>query len=623
MPDESLTPCECPEPGFCPRHQCEKPPHWHALCRTRADYFQLWENACGPAQNHASSGNGHVPHVVRRNPSVPRRTPRVGLSPTPLPTWAVIVISHNYGQFLAECLESVLAQTVVPTEVLVIDDSSTDETPDVARQFASRHVTYRRVSCRNVHQARRAGFEATSAEVLCFLDADDSLPPDYLAAGLPLFSDPAVGLVYSDVELFGESMPTTATATDARCSNYPAEFDRAYLERDNFLHAGSLVRREALYLSRAFEHSIDPLLTQGDWFLWRHVLGDGWTAVKQPAFYKYRQHGTNWTGLMRQIPNDYFSYAGLRHETVTLFIPLSGRSTLWPALAAYLDRQTWPHAQVRLVLMDTSQDPGFSRKVQKWIASCDYPDVRHVRAAVARAGVADDNRYQPQVRDQVRLAVARIYNRLAREVSTDYAWVIEDDILPPADACERLLRGFNRDTASVSGIYLSRYDGLPSVWGEDCRHLSSPADGLQFTYGNGFGCVVLRGGVLRSTVFRAQGDYDRVFYRQLHASGLKAKIDWRVVCEHRHVEAASCRSRPCTPTRSASEAIPTRSASEAVPATSASTVPNCNPPTPTRSASEGVPATSARMTLAEPQPPDISRPVEFVSTAPRIPNPCS
>jgi cellulose synthase/poly-beta-1,6-N-acetylglucosamine synthase-like glycosyltransferase len=438
----------------------------------------------------------------------------------------VIVISHNYGRFLAECLESVLAQTARPSEILVIDDQSTDDTPSIAQAFADRGVLYLHVACGNVHRARCAGFESTTADILCFLDADDLLAPDYLAEGLKLFSAPAVGVVYSDVEYF---------MNRAGRSDYPATFDRAQLERDNYLHAGSLVRRDALLLSRVFEKSIDPLLTQGDWFLWRHVLRDGWTAAKQPGLYRYRQHSTNWSLAMQQAEASYFEYASLAHETVTLFIPLSGRRALWPDLAAYLDRQTWPHDQIRLVLLDTSQNKKFARAVRTWALKSDYRDVRCIEELVARAGVADDDRHEDDVKTEVRAGVARVYNRIAREVTTDYVWVVEDDILPPDDACERLLQGFDRRTISVSGLYLSRYDGLPCAWGADHRNFTQLGEGLQLVAGNGFGCVVVRGGVLRHTVFRGTGDYDCEFYRQIEATGDKAKIDWRVICEHRSV----------------------------------------------------------------------------------------
>jgi glycosyltransferase involved in cell wall biosynthesis len=447
---------------------------------------------------------------------------------------AVVVISHNYGRYLPECLSSVLAQTLQPAEIIVIDDSSTDDTPDVVRRFAKRGVRYQRVACHDVHQARRAGFESVRSDAICFLDADDLLPVDYLAAGLAGFSSSTVGFVYSDVESFGDDVCRSA---------YPEQFDRSRLEQDNFVHAGSLVRREALRVSQVFNEPIDPLVTHGDWFLWRSLARDGWIGVKQRALYRYRKHGANFTLAMHETGIAYFDYAGLRHETVTLFIPLSGRSALWPNLCTYLDRQSWPHDQIRLILLDTSQDRRFAATIREWIAVCDYADVHHIRATVGRLGLADDDRHQPEVAEEVRTAVARIYNRMAREIDTDYVWVVEDDILPPDDACERLLRGFDRHTASVSAMYLSRYDGGPCVWGPDFHQLPF-GDGIQQVHGNGFGCVILRGGVVRQTQFRATGDYDRQFYRDLQSTGLKARIDWETECEHHSAEAVGIPSPP-------------------------------------------------------------------------------
>jgi len=38
-----IKPCECESPGWCERHQCNKTPHLHQLCQTRADYRSLWD----------------------------------------------------------------------------------------------------------------------------------------------------------------------------------------------------------------------------------------------------------------------------------------------------------------------------------------------------------------------------------------------------------------------------------------------------------------------------------------------------------------------------------------------------------------------------------------------------
>lgn len=45
-----MTGCECPQAGWCARHRCHKHPQWHALCRTNAGFFRLWEEGRGPGQ---------------------------------------------------------------------------------------------------------------------------------------------------------------------------------------------------------------------------------------------------------------------------------------------------------------------------------------------------------------------------------------------------------------------------------------------------------------------------------------------------------------------------------------------------------------------------------------------
>lgn len=537
MSEQTATICECPVAGFCARHGCDKPPYWHNLCRTRAEYFELWEQACGAVSSHQNL-TGQVPsRAIRSNPVVSRKMRSRGQQGNHRLGTSVVVISQTAGHLLAECLEALFAQSASALEIVIVDMSKKGDALPIAEEFAARAVRYQRFLGSDLLDARRVGFELVSSEVTCFLDAADRLPPEYLTEGLKLFSNPSVGVVYSDVECPG---------AERERFQYPDRVDLAELERGGGIPARYLVRREALRLGRVFEDFVDPQTTDTEWFFWRRILSDGWIAVKQPACVQSSRANAYKAGAQREFRASYFDLAGLMHETVTLFIPLSGRSALWSALGDYLDRQTWPHEQISLILMDTSQQPQFSRQVRQWIARADYRDVRHLSLDVAQPGVADDNRHAAATLGEVRVAMARIYNRMAREARTGYVWVIEDDVIPPDNACERLLRGFDRDTVSVSGMYFSRYDGMPCAWDQDGNRFPEPAEGLQVAYGNGFGCVVLRGEVLRNTVFLVEGDYDRAFYRQMERAGWNAKVDWRVLCRHRSVSATAAQERKPT-----------------------------------------------------------------------------
>ncbi|MBN72689.1 MAG: hypothetical protein CME32_25830 [Gimesia sp.] len=503
------TGCECSQAGWCKRHNCHKPKHFYHLCQTRSDYFKMWEKGAGPGQQKSAD----------KNKSYRRRLKDFSV--------AVIIISHNYGEYLREAIDSVLSQTYKPNEILVVDDRSTDDTREIALSYQKQGVKYLFVDAGNVHAARGAGFDATSSEIVCFLDADDKLASDYLERGVEQFDHYQVAVVYSDTQFFGKRQG---------CSNYPEKYSADQLQFDNFIHAGSLVLGEAIELSRVFEKKIDPLLTQGDWFLWREILGRTWTAKKQKALYHYRIHKSNWTQRMKESEQrGYFEYAGLAHQKIMLFIPLSGRLAQWPLTASYLERQTWPHHQVALILMDTSQDDNFSQAVKDWIENCDYRDVRYMKFEAGFSGLADENRRLPDIRDQVRIAMARIYNRMLRMVDSEYVWTLEDDIIPPDDACQQLLSCFDPKTASVASPYPSRFHSGFVVWNHSGASYEKLGFQEEVVGGNGFGCTILRGANIRNEVFTAMHgtpDFDIAFYARLKTTGYQAKVKWSCLSQH-------------------------------------------------------------------------------------------
>ena len=89
---------------------------------------------------------------------------------------SIVVNNYNYGRFLAEAIDSALAQTHRPLEVVVVDDGSTDESRDVISAYGDRIVP---VLKENGGQASafNAGFAASRGDVVLFLDADDALLP--------------------------------------------------------------------------------------------------------------------------------------------------------------------------------------------------------------------------------------------------------------------------------------------------------------------------------------------------------------------------------------------------------------------------------------------------------------
>lgn len=96
------------------------------------------------------------------------------------PRFSVVIPTYNYGRFLGRAIDSVLAQPGDDYEVAVIDDGSSDDTPQVAASYNSRILYFRQLNS-GVFAACKRGLNATRGQFLVFFDADDRLAPDALA----------------------------------------------------------------------------------------------------------------------------------------------------------------------------------------------------------------------------------------------------------------------------------------------------------------------------------------------------------------------------------------------------------------------------------------------------------
>jgi glycosyltransferase involved in cell wall biosynthesis len=118
------------------------------------------------------------------------------------PRVSVIVPCHNAARYLGEALGSIVRQVPAPTEVVLVDDGSTDGSETIARDFAPL-VRCVRQENQGISAARNRGLELAAGEVVGFLDADDVWTPDSLSARLAaLMADDSVDVVSGLVEQF-------------------------------------------------------------------------------------------------------------------------------------------------------------------------------------------------------------------------------------------------------------------------------------------------------------------------------------------------------------------------------------------------------------------------------------
>jgi len=103
-----------------------------------------------------------------------------------LPVVSVIIPCYNAAPWLAQTLESALAQTWPKKEIILVDDGSTDDSLALARTFEPRGVRVLAQPHRGAASARNAGLRAAKGDFFQFLDADDLLAPDKIARQMDL-----------------------------------------------------------------------------------------------------------------------------------------------------------------------------------------------------------------------------------------------------------------------------------------------------------------------------------------------------------------------------------------------------------------------------------------------------
>jgi glycosyltransferase involved in cell wall biosynthesis len=205
------------------------------------------------------------------------------------PLVSVIIPCYNQGRFLADAIDSALSQTWPHVEVVVVDDGSEDNTPEIAARYPD--VQYFRLSRGGVSAARNHGLGASRGSHVIFLDADDCLKPEAAAVGLhELAADPTLAFVSGRCTLIGFDGTPVASATDPviERDHYDELLRNCYI----WTNAAVMYRRIALTTIGGFDPSLSASADH-DLYLRlarRFLVGSHGHVVAE-----YRRHGSNMT----------------------------------------------------------------------------------------------------------------------------------------------------------------------------------------------------------------------------------------------------------------------------------------------------------------------------------------
>ncbi len=215
------------------------------------------------------------------------------------PTFSVVIPSYNYAHFLVNALESVLAQKRSDIQVLLIDDASVDETPQIAAKYRD-HIQYVRNS-KNLGAggAWQVGLELAEGKYLLKLDADDELLPGHLNAMERAFeSDDKIGIVLASVitkyELTGVLEPEYITHIDQKIS--ASSFRKKLLESFDFRMPGCALRREIILGKESPDHELFQI---HDWEYFLRVTNGYKAMLLREPLAIYRVHESSITAVAK------------------------------------------------------------------------------------------------------------------------------------------------------------------------------------------------------------------------------------------------------------------------------------------------------------------------------------
>lgn len=282
------------------------------------------------------------------------------------------IAAYQAAAYVGEAVESVLAQTLPPHEVIVCDDGSTDDIAGALAEFGDK-ITLLRREHRGEGAAKCAAAEAATGDFVVLLDSDDVFLPGRLEAlGEFAAERPDLDLLTTDawVEVEGER--------EGRCYENPSEFPvEDQLSRAieaNFVFGLAAVRRDRLEAIGGFDASVPEV---ADWHCWIRILLTGAKAglVYEPlAVYRVRR--------------DSLSANRVRHlrSRVSMLERLAGSPTMAGSHRELLLRSTAHHRrraefeELRAELADGR--PG-ARRAALRVACARHPPKVRLKAAVA------------------------------------------------------------------------------------------------------------------------------------------------------------------------------------------------------------------------------------------------
>jgi len=214
-----------------------------------------------------------------------------------IPIVSIIVPCYNQGQYLDECLQSVLDQTYSEWECIIVNDGSSDDTEVRAQEWCKKddRFTYFLKKNGGLSSARNYGIQNAIGEFLLPLDADDTITSNYIALAIEKFKVHAdLNLVYCKAKKFGEVNGMWQLP----------DFSLSLLAKRNMIFCSAIYRKQDW--KRVNGYDVNMIYGWEDWEFWVAILkGGGNVFCLDEVGFNYR---TSKKSMVNQMSDDQKKY---------------------------------------------------------------------------------------------------------------------------------------------------------------------------------------------------------------------------------------------------------------------------------------------------------------------------
>ena len=312
------------------------------------------------------------------------------------PSVTVLLPVYNCETYIAEAMESVLAQTFTDFELLIIDDASTDRTVDVIKSYSdSRIVFLQKPKNTGYTRSLNMGLQMARGKFIARMDGDDVCRPNRLERQVNVLqSRPELLLVGSLFSIIGGLKP--------RYSPLTHELIKVYLLHHNYIqHPTVMMRREVItQFNLQYNPAYEPT---EDYKLWSEIVRCGKVEVINEILLDYRMHVAQ-TSTVRMIEQEEQANR-VRLEMVSLLVCNKEMD----------ERKRKFHLQ----LIKNEVDKDFSlRKMDSWI--------KQLIAANVEKREFDHKELQQFLLDKQHNIVKNYYQHMSRHSLNNMAYYVQN-----------------------------------------------------------------------------------------------------------------------------------------------------------------------------------------------------